>query len=84
MDRLTAEPAARQAAEQQTNMVLDAVLITLARRRLDIEHLQVLVHQLIDRGPGARVALFVQLVQQAGAGEPRDVRGRCSPTGETT
>jgi hypothetical protein len=48
-------------------MFLDLLDVALAGRHVDIEHFEPAVEELVQRRPGARVAMFVDLGESASA-----------------
>ena len=72
---LDVEPGQRQRSEQRPDVLADVAVVAPSGRRVDVEDLEPLVEQLADGGPGARIALLVDLVQQPGADLLRLVTG---------
>ena len=67
VDRLAVELRQREVPEQRADVDADRLLVAVERGLLDVEQLQVAVHELVDRGLRARVALLVDLVDEPAA-----------------
>jgi hypothetical protein len=59
---LRVEPAQRELAEHRSDVLVDRPPVPGPRRYRDGHHLQVSVHELVDRGVGTRVTPLVDLV----------------------
>jgi len=59
IDRLTGQRRDRQAAEQWAYVQADRCVVSDAGGDLDIQDLEVAIHELVDGGACARVALLV-------------------------
>ncbi|AHH94078.1 hypothetical protein KALB_703 [Kutzneria albida DSM 43870] len=65
IERLAVEFADRELAKQRPDVVVDVAFVALARVGVDVEQFKVSIHELIDVCLGARIALLVNLVDQA-------------------
>src|SRR5690348_9255866 len=65
LQRLSINLSYRDRAEQRPNVLVDLSDVAKPGGHLDVEHIQPAVKQLIHRRVGTRIALFVDLRQQA-------------------
>jgi hypothetical protein len=76
VERLAIEHAQRQRAEHRAHMDVGAADVRLPRGLLELDHREVPIKQLVDRRLRPRVALLVDLVEQA---RPDLLGLRCRP-----
>jgi hypothetical protein len=67
IDRLAGELRHSEATEQRADVEAEFCFVAGACSDLDVQYVEVAVHELIDRGAGARVALLVDLPDEARA-----------------
>jgi hypothetical protein len=67
VERLAVQLADGKVADERADVRPDDLLVAAPRCLLDVEELEVAVHQLVDGGLRARAALLVDLVDQASA-----------------
>ena len=79
IDRLPGQLRHGQATQQRADVEANCCFVAGACGDLHVQYVEVAVHELIDRGAGARVALLVDLPDEAGAYLFRF--GQCPRTG---